>query len=83
MPPQGRLGMGRLGPIKGIGAGAGTALVGADTSTGVAAIVVASLTNTVVKCGMIVALASPGLRRRSLVATGLLLAGGLAVVAVF
>jgi uncharacterized membrane protein (DUF4010 family) len=56
---------------------------GADTQTGVAAIVVASLTNTVVKCGMIVALASPGLRRRSLVATGLLLVAGLAVVAAF
>ena len=56
---------------------------GADTHTGVAAIVVASLTNTMVKCGMIVVLASPGLRRRALVATALLLVTGLAVVAVF
>jgi uncharacterized membrane protein (DUF4010 family) len=56
---------------------------GADTHTGVAAIVVASLTNTTVKCGMIVVLASPGLRRRALVATALLLVAGLAVVAVF
>ena len=56
---------------------------GADPRTGVAAIVVASLTNTVVKCGMIVALASPGLRRRSLVATAGLLVAGLVVVAVF
>ena len=56
---------------------------GADPRTGVAAIVVGSLTNTVVKCGMIVALASPGLRRRSLVATAGLLVAGLVVVAVF
>jgi uncharacterized membrane protein (DUF4010 family) len=56
---------------------------GADPRTGVAAIVVASLTNTVVKCGMIVALASPGLRRRSLGATAGLLVAGLVVVAVF
>ena len=56
---------------------------GAEAHTGVAAIVVASLTNTVVKCGMIVALASAGLRRRALVATALLLVAGLAAVAVF
>lgn len=56
---------------------------GAEARTGVAAIVVASLMNTVVKCGMIVVLASPGLRRRAVVATGLLLAAGLAVVAAF
>jgi uncharacterized membrane protein (DUF4010 family) len=55
---------------------------GADPRTGVGAIVVASLTNTVVKCGMILILASAGLRRRALVATALLLVTGLAVVAV-
>lgn len=53
---------------------------GAGSHTGVAAIVVAALTNTMVKCGMIVVLASPGLRRRALVATALLLVAGLAVV---
>ncbi len=56
---------------------------GAESHTGVAAIVVAALTNTMVKCGMSVALASPGLRRRSLVATALLVAAGLAVIAAF
>jgi uncharacterized membrane protein (DUF4010 family) len=53
---------------------------GANPSTGVASIVVGSLTNTAVKCGMIVVLASPGLRRRALLATALLLVAGLAVV---
>ncbi len=56
---------------------------GATPRTGVAAIVLASLTNTVVKCGMIVVLGSPGLRRRALLATGLLLPAGLAVVLLF
>ncbi len=56
---------------------------GAESHTGVAAIVVAALTNTVVKCGMIVVLASPGLRRRALVSIGLLLLAGLAVVVLF
>ncbi len=56
---------------------------GADARTGVGAIVVASLTNTVVKCGMIVVLADAGLRRRALVSTGLLLLAGLAVVVLF
>lgn len=56
---------------------------GAAPGTGVGAIVVASLTNTVVKCGMIVALASPGLRRRALLSTALLLLAGLAVVVLF
>jgi uncharacterized membrane protein (DUF4010 family) len=56
---------------------------GAESHTGVVAIVVAALTNTMVKCGMTVVLASPGLRRRALVATALLLAAGLAVVAAF
>jgi uncharacterized membrane protein (DUF4010 family) len=48
--------------------------------TGVGTIVLATLANTVVKCGMIVVLAGSGLRRRALVATTLLLAVGLAVV---
>jgi uncharacterized membrane protein (DUF4010 family) len=42
--------------------------------------VVASLTNTAVKCGMIVVLGGAGLRRRAAPATGLLLAVGLAVI---
>ncbi len=54
---------------------------GADPGTGIGAIVVASLTNTAVKCGMIVVLANAGLRRRALVSTTLLLLVGLAVVA--
>jgi uncharacterized membrane protein (DUF4010 family) len=53
---------------------------GAEPGTGIAAIVVASLTNTVVKCGMIMLLASAGLRRRALVSTVLLLLAGLAVL---
>jgi uncharacterized membrane protein (DUF4010 family) len=56
---------------------------GADPFTGVASIVVASLANTAVKCGMIVVLASTGLRWRALVATALLLFTGLVVVLVF
>jgi uncharacterized membrane protein (DUF4010 family) len=56
---------------------------GADARTGVAAIVVAALTNTVVKCGMIVVLADAGLRRRALVSTALLILAGLAVVVFF
>jgi len=56
---------------------------GADARTGVAAIVVAALTNTVAKCGMIVVLGDAGLRRRALVSTALLLLAGLAVVVLF
>ncbi|MCG6926496.1 MAG: DUF4010 domain-containing protein [Acidobacteria bacterium] len=56
---------------------------GADTHTGVAAIVLAALTNTVVKCGMIVVLAGAGLRRRAVLATALLLLSGLAAVVLF
>jgi uncharacterized membrane protein (DUF4010 family) len=56
---------------------------GADPSTGVASIVVAALANTAVKCGMIVVLASAGLRWRALLATALLLVAGLAVVVLF
>lgn len=53
---------------------------GTNAQTGVSAIVLASLTNTVVKCGMIVVLAGPGLRRRAVTVTGLLLASGLAIL---
>ena len=56
---------------------------GADPRSGVAAIVLASLTNTVVKCGMVVVLGSAGLRRRAVLATALLLAAGLAVIVLF
>jgi uncharacterized membrane protein (DUF4010 family) len=53
---------------------------GADPRTGVGTIVLASLTNTVVKCAMIIAFASPGLRWRALFSTALLLGVGLAVI---
>lgn len=53
---------------------------GTDVQTGVSAIVLASLANTVVKCGMIVVLAGTGLRRRAVTVTGLLLGAGLAVI---
>jgi uncharacterized membrane protein (DUF4010 family) len=53
---------------------------GADTRVGVVAIVIATLTNTVVKCGMVIVLGGGGLRRRALVATAVLVAVGIAVV---
>jgi uncharacterized membrane protein (DUF4010 family) len=56
---------------------------GTDAATGVATIVLASLTNTAVKCGMIVVLGGAGLRRRAVLATALLLAAGLAVIVLF
>ncbi len=49
---------------------------GGPTSTAVGAIVTASLTNTLTKCGMVLALGSKALSRRVLVVTGLLLASG-------
>jgi uncharacterized membrane protein (DUF4010 family) len=52
---------------------------GIDPGTGVGAIVVAALMNTVAKCGLVVVFASPGLRRRALASAALLLATGLAV----
>jgi uncharacterized membrane protein (DUF4010 family) len=52
---------------------------GADAHTAVVSMVVAALSNTVVKCGMIVALAGPALRRRTVLATAALLAAGVGV----
>jgi uncharacterized membrane protein (DUF4010 family) len=53
---------------------------GAETRVGVVAIVIAALTNTVVKCGMVIVLGGAGLRSRTLVATAVLVAVGVAVV---
>jgi uncharacterized membrane protein (DUF4010 family) len=53
---------------------------GADARTGVAAIVIAALANTLVKAGMIVVLGGSGLRRRAVLATGAILLAGLAVI---
>ena len=53
---------------------------GADTPTGVAAIVLAALANTVVKAGMIVILAGSSLRRRAVLATAAILLAGLAAI---
>jgi len=52
------------------------ALDGGSVSTATAAIVIAALSNTLVKCGLAVALGSPGLRRRVLIGTGVILAAG-------
>lgn len=52
-----------------------------DPGTAVTAIVIAALTNTVVKCGMVVLLSGPALRRPILLATGTILATGTAAVA--
>ena len=49
---------------------------GGSESTATAAIVIASLSNTLVKCGLAAALGSPALRRRVLVGTGVILAAG-------
>jgi uncharacterized membrane protein (DUF4010 family) len=51
---------------------------GGDAQTAVAAIVIASLSNTLVKAGLVVALAAPAMRWRMLSATGAILAAGLA-----
>jgi uncharacterized membrane protein (DUF4010 family) len=50
---------------------------GADARTGVLSIVVAALTNTVVRCGIIVALAARALRVRAVLATAALLLAGM------
>ena len=52
---------------------------GNPTAAGLAttAIVLATLTNTLVKCGLVLALAGPALRRPILIATGLIAAAGL------
>lgn len=47
-----------------------------DPGTAVRAIMIASLTNTLVKCGMVVSLGGPALRRPVLLATAALLAAG-------
>jgi uncharacterized membrane protein (DUF4010 family) len=53
---------------------------GVPATTAARALVVAALSNTVVKCGMVVAIASAALRWRTVVATAVLLAVGLATV---
>jgi uncharacterized membrane protein (DUF4010 family) len=57
------------------------ARLGGDPRTAVGAIVIAALANTVVKCGLAVALGSPALRRRLLPATVAILAVGIAILA--
>jgi len=49
---------------------------GGDENIAVGAITIAALTNTVVKCSLIVSLAAPALKTRMLVATGLIIVGG-------
>lgn len=56
---------------------------GAAAQTGVTAIVLAALTNTVVKCGMVVVLGAPGLRRQTTITTALILSAGLVVLFLF
>jgi uncharacterized membrane protein (DUF4010 family) len=51
---------------------------GGDAATAVGAIVVASIANTVVKCGLVTALGSAALRTRLVPATLAILGGGLA-----
>lgn len=51
---------------------------GVAATTAARALVIAALSNTVVKCGMVVVLASAPLRRRTLVVTAVLLVVGLA-----
>lgn len=53
---------------------------GAPVATAVGALVVAALANTLVKCGMVVAIAGPRLRRSILTVTGALLVVGVAAV---
>jgi len=55
---------------------------GTDARTAASSIVVAALTNTLVKCGVVLALASRALRLRALPATAALLAAGLAALLV-
>jgi uncharacterized membrane protein (DUF4010 family) len=49
---------------------------GGDVSTAVRAIVIAALTNTMVKAGLVVALGAPALRRRVLISCAAVLAAG-------
>jgi uncharacterized membrane protein (DUF4010 family) len=52
------------------------ALGGGSESTATTAIVIAALSNSLVKCGIAAALGSPTLRRRVLIGTGVILAAG-------
>jgi uncharacterized membrane protein (DUF4010 family) len=58
------------------------ARLGGDARTAAGAIVIAALSNTVVKCAMVVALGSPALRRPLLPATAAILATGVAALAI-
>ncbi len=51
-----------------------------DARLAVNAIVIATLTNTVVKCGMVMTLGAPGLKRPVLIATAAILATGVGVI---
>ena len=51
-----------------------------DPGIAVAAIVIAALANTLVKCGIAVFLGGPGLKRPMLVATALFVAAGVVAV---
>jgi uncharacterized membrane protein (DUF4010 family) len=55
---------------------------GGDAGTAVAAIVIAALSNTIAKCGMVVAFGSPALRRPLLPATFAILAAGVAALVI-
>lgn len=59
---------------------AGYAQQGGDAATAVGTIVVAALTNTIVKCGFVVVLGSADLRSRVLPATAAMIAAGLVAV---
>jgi uncharacterized membrane protein (DUF4010 family) len=62
---------------------AGYAQQGGSAATAVGAIVVAALTNTLVKCGFVVVLGSAELRRRVLPATAAIIAAGLGTIVLF
>jgi uncharacterized membrane protein (DUF4010 family) len=53
---------------------------GGDSSTAATAIVIAAVSNTLVKCGMTVGIGAPALRGRMLVSTAALLAAGVAAL---
>jgi uncharacterized membrane protein (DUF4010 family) len=55
---------------------------GGDATTAMRAIVIASLANTLVKCGLVGFLGSPPLRKRLLLATLVILAAGLGTLAI-
>jgi uncharacterized membrane protein (DUF4010 family) len=56
------------------------ARLGGDARIATGAIVIAALSNTVVKCGMVVALGGPALRRPLVLATAAILAAGVAAL---